>query len=437
LPIIERVLLEYVSYKAVPWAEVMRRLEGYPKGTLKGCFFHLKANPSYFPDPKAYGAKNRKLSLEQEDEVWKIIKREFLDLRYLFTDEAYIKIAQEVYHKGHIEEEDEEEMNFKASRHWVRDFRLKHMVSLRTSHLQRRAVTDKESAKAFLWRLREEFNKGFPSLIVNCDETNWPVVWSNMKHWVLSEGVRSEHQNTKVQTDADMKSSFTAMGTITADGKALPLFMLARGLTERCEKQITPIDSNQVTHSPNGWVTVEVMEEYFEFLRVSIEIEQHVNERHRILLVLDLYPSHREEELRAKAEEQRIELLFIPPGMTDCLQPLDAKIFGQLKSAGSSKWVEDYLFDPLQHFGKAKASVILQKCWSELKTENIIDAWKTIFRNGKKFFSDEEDQKAICPEDDFPGVRICEEDWGEDGLYEPPLEELKKSKEKKSKKAKK
>jgi hypothetical protein len=96
---------------------------------------------------------------------------------------------------------------------------------------------------------------------------------------------------------------------------------------EKCEKQLVPIHHNQITHSSNEWVTIDVMEDYFVFLHNSIEIKEQVSKSQRILLVLNMYPSHCEEELGEKEEVQRFELLFIPLGMTDCLQPLDAKNF--------------------------------------------------------------------------------------------------------------
>jgi hypothetical protein len=61
------------------------------------------------------------------------------------------------------------------------------------------------------------------------------------------------------------------MGVITYRGDALPLFMLARGKTKRCEQQIKAAELNKVTHSGNGWVALEVMREYFEFLRQTVE----------------------------------------------------------------------------------------------------------------------------------------------------------------------
>jgi hypothetical protein len=146
--------------------------------------------------------------------------------------------------------------------------------------------------------------------------------------------------------NGDSKASFKAMGLITFSGDALPLYMLARGKTERREDQLIVKDENKVSHSGNGWVTLQVMEEYFEFLRDTVEKKRHIRENQRIFPVLDIYASHCNGEMLNLADAQKIDLLFILLGMTGYLQPLDAEVFGQMKSAGSRQWIKEYLFDP-------------------------------------------------------------------------------------------
>jgi hypothetical protein len=70
--------------------------------------------------------------------------------------------------------------------------------------------------------------------------------------------------------------------------------------------------------------------------------------------------------------------------MTAELQPLDAKIFGLLKSIGAKMWVKQYLFDPSRKFSKETASIDLQNCWEQLSKEVIQSAWKTIFENASR-----------------------------------------------------
>jgi hypothetical protein len=48
-----------------------------------------------------------------------------------------------------------------------------------------------------------------------------------------------------------------------------------------------------------------------------------------ICLIIDCYSVHRQETIRVYAEDLGIYLLFIPPGITDELQPLDCFDLGR------------------------------------------------------------------------------------------------------------
>jgi hypothetical protein len=75
----------------------------------------------------------------------------------------------------------------------------------------------------------------------------------------------------------------------------------------------------------------------------------------KMLLVMDIYATHRNKELLFKtAQTYYIDLLFIPPGMTATLQSLDATIFGALKSFGEDAWIKQYIVDPYQKFDRKK-----------------------------------------------------------------------------------
>jgi hypothetical protein len=53
---------------------------------------------------------------------------------------------------------------------------------------------------------------------------------------------------------------------------------------------------------------------------------------HDIHLTLDRYATHRCDDVLAMADELGSHLQFIPPGLTDLLQPLDRSAFGALKA---------------------------------------------------------------------------------------------------------
>ena len=77
-------------------------------------------------------------------------------------------------------------------------------------------------------------------------------------------------------------------------------------------------------------MTTEAMWAWLMFLRSLPEYRggQYIH------VILDGYATHLCDAVRALADELGIVLHFIPPGLTDLLQPLDRNVFGALK-AGS------------------------------------------------------------------------------------------------------
>jgi hypothetical protein len=296
---------------------------------------------------------------EAEECIWNIIVKKSISQRLLFPDTQCHVIAMEEIKKlpRHLKPK----RKFKASREWIQRFRERHMVSLRTSDLQRRARPSYARMTHFIHSLDDAMNSGMNlSHIVNADEPNRPVIFADRKTWALQQKKNAQVTDVVAKVNADPKMSFTVMTRITAKGDTLPLFMLAKGKSALCELQLARSSKNEVFHSPSGWVTIEGMEEYFSFLRSTMEEQGLLSPRDRILLVIDLYASHRQQALLEKAAENKIDILFIPAGMTGELQPLDAEIFGQLKSIGASKWIDEYIFDPSKKFNKKTASITLQ-----------------------------------------------------------------------------
>ena len=78
----------------------------------------------------------------------------------------------------------------------------------------------------------------------------------------------------------------------------------------------------------------------------------------RIHLILDVYRAHFTESVRKHAENLNIELIPIPAGMTDEMQPLDLRIFGPLKRYATRLFRLRLRIDPDVNRTKKDA------CWS-------------------------------------------------------------------------
>jgi transposase len=348
----------------------------------------LIENPEYIPQRSECGHQNKILPDDLEVKILERIDNDFIENQLLFTDAHCHHIALEEYHKA-LENGVEFKKPFKASLKWVRTFRKQFMISLRKPHLRRRAEPNKKLIAAYLDRFSKAEAKYDPRYIVNSDETNWPVVMSPKKIWSQKSDLKSAQKETRGVINGDSKLSFTIMAAINMAGEGLPLYMIAKGKTELCERQLNAHGKTKLDHSESGWVTVNVMQRYFEFLRFTVDQKYGLKEKNRVLLVLDMYAAHRNKDLlKDAATRLGIDLVFVPPGMTGELQPLDVAIFGALKSAGQSAWIQSYIENPDQKFDRTKASESAQTCWENVSTDQIKKAWSKIKVNGRLLLAD-------------------------------------------------
>jgi hypothetical protein len=73
----------------------------------------------------------------------------------------------------------------------------------------------------------------------------------------------------------------------------------------------------------------------------------------RLVLIWDAFSAHRDLTVSETATRLNIQLIFIPPGMTDKLQPLDHRIFGYLTARAKVRLIRNFggdhnLFQSLQ-----------------------------------------------------------------------------------------
>ena len=93
-----------------------------------------------------------------------------------------------------------------------------------------------------------------------------------------------------------------------------------------------------IEHAESGWTSSEVAQRYLKWLH------KWNGGAHKYVL-WDLYSSHRAEETKEYAITKEITLQYIPNGQIGIWQPLDYRIFGELKSHAKAR------FDAL--YGKA------------------------------------------------------------------------------------
>ena len=131
------------------------------------------------------------------------------------------------------------------------------------------------------------------------------------------------------------------MAAIALDGTKLPLLIICKGKTERCEKKITDAEGLRdylkdqrllINHSESGWAMEEVCRRYLEWLHTGYAHNS------KFTLLWDVYPSHKTDEIKNYAANNEIDLNFIPAGQTGEWQPLDYRIFGSLKQRARAEF---------------------------------------------------------------------------------------------------
>ena len=145
---------------------------------------------------------------------------------------------------------------------------------------------------------------------------------------------------------------------------------MAKGKTSRVEdSQLGNVGPHWRAHTESGWMNKETFEYYLMQLRQLCG-------DHEIYLLLDVHASHRADECKELASTLNIQLIYIPPGFTDALQPCDLRVFGALKATARSIWCREQRWDPDRRRTKIDAVHDMIAAWNSLSEETIEDAWE-------------------------------------------------------------
>jgi hypothetical protein len=220
-------------------------------------------------------------------------------------------------------------LDFRASQSFIGGFRKRHKMSLRRPSFKRRPDVDETAIEAFILKVRDLLKVYPPDRVINIDETNWRMVNTGFLTWA-----KRGSKTVQCHIENDDKYGVTAIAGIDAMGNKLPLTVIGKGNTRRCLTRFGLGRLNDVrgVTSPSGWTTGDVMCEYLTYLR------EEPYPTGPLVVILDVYPAHRTDMVRATAYALGIELVFIPPGCTDRLQPLDRRVFGVLKVYARQPW---------------------------------------------------------------------------------------------------
>jgi hypothetical protein len=312
-----------------------------PASTVQTWKMNVDIDPTWRPSHEAYSDTQRTFTDEEEQRLLTQVMTSFLE-KGLYYSDADFKVDALQFHQHLVAEAEAEALStgrtdpivvraFKYSPPFIIDFRKRHMMSLRRPSIKRRPTTTDAQVRAFVENVKELMRIVPAERIMNIDETNWRPVAAGFKTWAPT-GAESVH----CIVDNDDKQGVTVIAAISAAEEKLPLTVIGKGKTQRCLAGYDLPSEVWGEHSESGWTTSDIMCCYFWHLRHVIFPEGPLS------VILDTYSAHRSAEVPAIARLWGINLVFIPPGCTDRLQPLDRRVFGVLNAYAHQIWRKRY-----------------------------------------------------------------------------------------------
>jgi hypothetical protein len=322
-------------------------------------------DPSWRPYNHAFrGRHHRIFTVAEEKHIANYVVVNYLLPDHLLTDATFRQIAIQAFLEKH--KDDNEQPLFQCSPRFITGFKAQHKLSSRRAHLSKRpGVTDEDKQK-FLNTLAQLLRDvSDHARIINVDESCWKVHHGALRTWAATAS-----QNIALAVSENEKDSFTVVTVVTAARTKLPLFMIASEKTSCVEiSHFGEVGYHQTAYSETGWQTAEIFAQWSRWLRSCY------NDGAPIWLILDCYSVHRQETMRKCAQELGINLVFIPPGLTDELQPLDRFVFGVMKATCRRLYRLHCDGNPGAKMNWHTATAFLIRAWEAVSTKMLDDAW--------------------------------------------------------------
>lgn len=227
------------------------------------------------------------------------------------------------------------------SRSWVDSFLRKNKKIIKKKKSKRMALhrvisSTPESFQKYFDVLTHLWSKHqyHPSLIFNFDETGCTI---DKRHETVI--LPAESGAVGVNPVVQNRFRFTMGATIAADGSLLPPFVILPGANVP-ELPEFILEWGEFHTQPNAWITTEL----FEMWMYNIMLpyihgrREFLEDREaRAMIVVDNHSTRRNEALLTRLEEEKVDLVFLPPNTSHISQPLDVLVFGGMKTLLSKK----------------------------------------------------------------------------------------------------
>lgn len=83
-------------------------------------------------------------------------------------------------------------------------------------------------------------------------------------------------------------------------------------------------------NTTSGWIDRKLSMEWFEAIFIKEVREQHPEHR-RVMLLLENAPSHPSATKLNASYDETVQVMFLPPNVTDLIQPMDQGVIEKVK----------------------------------------------------------------------------------------------------------
>jgi hypothetical protein len=221
-----------------------------------------------------------------------------------------------------------ENETFKASYGWIRGFKKRYNLTLRTptDKKQYGKVIDMEVVRNYLNYLKEKESLNQYTTIVNMDET---PTWFNqpIKKTVDFIGAK---EVPLTHNDPNNRRRITTILAATEKGKMLDPCVIYKSESKQAKENPGStahyVEGVRCYKQPNNTMTSSIMVDYIKNFLVK-EIPSG-----KTLLIMDSFLGHKTAEVKKTCKENNIDIMMIPGGYTGLLQPLDISVNRSFKS---------------------------------------------------------------------------------------------------------
>jgi DDE superfamily endonuclease/Tc5 transposase DNA-binding domain len=264
------------------------------------------------------------------------------------------------------QEDDENEYkrlcSFACSNRWIGDFKERNNITLRS------VTGTEDTIQAHLVSAARDKLKqvlvAYPSCdIYNADETGLFYRKLPGRSLVL-RGISCKEQ-------AQSKDRITLLLCCSASGEKLKPLVIGKSARPRALKSYTPGGLPCIYRSnSNAWLTRQIFEEWLQ------EVNETMLSAHRhICLILDNFSGH-----VLRREFSNVHCVFITPGMTSVLQPLDSGIIHSFKAHYKALLVSHHLkedrVETSAKFNIREAIEFASSGWEAVSRNTIINCWR-------------------------------------------------------------